>query len=729
MHEVIISEKPKSAEKIAKALSSKAKKKKYGKKISYWEFEEDGKKTTVLSAVGHLYSLTSATSKDRLGFDLTWVPAYEVEKNSGYIRDYVYAIKKLSRDADKFVHACDYDVEGTLIGYNVLKYACGNNAEAKASRMKFSTLTKKDIVDAYNNMIDIDPHQVDSGIARHMLDYYFGMNISSALMDAVKSATYRRISLSAGRVQTPTLSILVDREKEIQAFVPEPYWQIKAKSDFDIIANHVEDKIFDEERAKRIFDECQGADATVSNVNVKETIRKPPIPFNLGGLQSEAHAAFGFSPKRTQVAAQNLYVGGYTSYPRTSSQKLPESLGFKEIFAGLAKDEEFRKHVFDLPATLKPNEGKKDDAAHPAIHPTGVLPSNLSPDEAKIYRLIVYRFISVFSEDSKLETMKVNLNVNNEKFVFSRKRVSHEGWLKHYPFKKQEADEFPPLKKGDFLKIHKIISEEKETKPPARYNEASLIKELERRNLGTKATRADIIAKLYDRKYIDGKKIEVKPLGVHIIDTLKQYCKNLTSEELTREFEKELDNLSADKITKEEILANGEREVRSILRDIDDNQKEIGSKLFESYQESNIIGDCSCGGKLLKKYSKRNKQYFIGCSRFPTCRNTYSLPKKANILKSKCPTCGLPMISIPKKGQKGRDHVCLDPNCGKEVSKRRAPEVVGKCPECGRDLLKRHGRYGEFIGCSGFPQCRFTCQLKDLDNLGKEKLEAKENNQ
>ena len=135
---------------------------------------------------------------------------------------------------------------------------------------------------------------------------------------------------------------------------------------------------------------------------------------------------------------------------------------------------------------------------------------------------------------------------------------------------------------------------------------------MEKRELGTKATRADIIAKLYDRKYIDGKKIEVKPLGVHIIDTLKQYCKNLTSEELTREFERELDCLSADKITKEEILANGEKEVRSILKDINNNQKEIGSKLYESYQESNVVGECSCGGKLLKKYSRRNKQTFIG---------------------------------------------------------------------------------------------------------------------
>ncbi|ADC46242.1 DNA topoisomerase I TopA [Methanobrevibacter ruminantium M1] len=720
MHEVIISEKPKSAEKIAKALSPNAQKKKYNRKINYWEFEENGKKTTVLSAVGHLYSLTSASSRDRLGFDLTWVPAYEVEKQK-YTRDYINAIKKLSKGADKFVHACDYDVEGTLIGYNALKYACGNNAEAKASRMKFSTLTKKDIVEAYNTMRDIDIRQVDHGIARHMLDYYYGMNISSALMKAVRASSSRFISLSAGRVQTPTLSILVDREKEIQSFVPEPYWMIKAKSDYDIIADHVEGKIFDEERAKKIYADCQGADADVTSVKVTESIRKPPIPFNLGGLQSEAHTVFGFSPKRTQVAAQNLYVGGYTSYPRTSSQKLPESLDFKNIFAGLAKDPEFKKHIFDLPAKLKPNEGKKTDAAHPAIHPTGVLPSNLSADEAKIYSLIVYRFISVFSENSKLETMKVNLKVADEKFTFSRKRVSYEGWLKHYPFKKQENDAFPPINKGDQLKIHKILVEEKETKPPARYNEASLIKELEKRELGTKATRADIVAKLYDRKYIEGKKIEVKPLGINIIDTLNEYCKDLTSEELTREFERELEGIDTDKYTKEQILENGEKEVKTILAEINQNKKQIGEKLYGAYQETNVVGECSCGGKLIKRYSPRTKNTFVGCSNFPKCKVTYSLPKGANMLKKTCPTCGLPMISIKKASGKGRDHVCLDSNCGKDVSRRQAPEVVGKCPECGKDLLKRSGRYGEFVGCSGFPRCRFTCSVDELNNLGKDK--------
>ena len=722
MHEVIISEKPKSAEKIAKALSSKAQKKKY-KKISYWEFEEAGKKTTVLSGVGHLYSLTSAHSKNRLGFDLIWVPSYEIDKSSSYTRDYLNAIKKFGKGADSYIHACDYDIEGTLIGYNILKYACGNNAESKATRMKFSTLTKKDILDAYNHPLKLDYNQVDSGIARHMLDYYFGMNISSALMSAVRKASSRYISLSAGRVQTPTLSILADREKQIKEFVPEPYWLIKALSDHGIEASHVEGRIFEKERADKIFNECQGADATVTEVKVSETIRKPPVPFNLGGLQAEAHTLFGFSPKRTQTAAQNLYVGGYTSYPRTSSQKLPESLGLKNILLALSKNPEYREHIKDLPKNLKPHEGKKEDAAHPAIHPTGVLPGKLSPDEDKIYRLIVYRFISVFAENSKLDTMKSTLNVAGEEFAFSRKRVSYEGWLKHYPFKKQEDDKFPPIKEGDLLKIHEILMDEKETKPPARYNEASLIKELEKKELGTKATRADIISKLYDRKYIEGRQIEVKPLGMNMVETLKEYCKDLTSEELTRTFERELEGISSNELTKEKILEDGEKEVRSILKDIHNNEEKIGSMLYGAYQETNVVGECACGGKLIKRHSPRYKTSFIGCSNFPKCRVTYSLPKGANILKKKCPVCGLPMISYGKP----RKHVCMDPNCGKEVSRRQAPEVVGKCPECGRDLLKRSGRYGDFIGCSNFPRCRFTCSLDELNEIGKKKKENEAN--
>ncbi|MCL2687783.1 MAG: DNA topoisomerase I [Methanobrevibacter sp.] len=728
MHEVIICEKPKSAEKIASAISSNVKKMKSGKKSYYWEINEKNKKITVLSAVGHLYSLSPKNQRDRVYFDLEWVPAYETQKGLAYVKDYISTIRKFAKNADKYIHACDYDIEGTLIGFNALKYGCGNDSVSNTTRMKFSTLTKKDILAAYENQIDLDVCQVDSGIARHIVDFYFGVNISKSLTEAVRKAKYKFLPLSAGRVQTPTLNILVDREKEIQKFIPEPYWLIKAilenKSEKDdIVADHVEGKIFDKERVDKIFENSQGTDATVDKAKIKETIRKPPIPFNLGGLQSEAHTVFGFSPKRTQTIAQSLYTDGYTSYPRTSSQKLPESLEYNKIFKQLSKNSIFKKHIDALHQKTKPNEGKKTDAAHPAIHPTGIIPKKLDKDYEKIYNLIVYRFISVFAENSKLETLRVDLNVSKEKFFFKRKRISYMGWLNHYPFRKLEDDFFPPLNKGDKLLINDILLEEKETKPPARYNEASLIKELEKRELGTKATRADIIAKLYDRKYISGKKIEVNQLGMNIIDNLKKYCKNLTSEELTRQLEKELEGVMADKITKNKVIQDAKKEVSTILDDINKNTLKIGEGLYNAYQESKIVGKCECGGDLIIRFSPKTKSSFVGCSNYPDCNIIYSLPKGSEVLTNKCEKCNLPMISFGRR--KSRQITCLDSKCGVDYTKIKEPEIVGKCPECGENLLKRQGRYGEFIGCSNFPKCKFTSSLEDLEKKLSEKEDKK----
>lgn len=715
MHEVIVCEKPTSAEKIAKALSSSAKKKTYNKKVKYWELKKDSKDITVVSAVGHLYSLTPDNPKDKVYFDLHWAPAYEVnKKSSGFTKDYVRAIKKLAKDADSYVHACDYDTEGTLIGYNALKYACEQEDLSKISRMKFSTLTKKDLLEAYDNRIELDMNQVDTGIARHVLDYYFGVNISKALMKSVRDSKNRFLKLSAGRVQTPTLSILVEREKEIKEFIPEPYWMIRAIIEGDIEVNHVDGKIFDKVKVEEIMSKCKDKNATVDKISISNSTTKPPVPFNLGGLQSEAYNVFGFSPKKTQVIAQNLYTSGFTSYPRTSSQKLPESLEYQSIFNDLSNDSEYEKHISQLPSKLKPNEGKKDDAAHPAIHPTGIIPTGLSKDDKKIYDLIVYRFISVFFEAAKFETMSTTLDIEGEKFRFRRRRVTHKGWMEHYPFRAIDNEEFPEITGGDLVKVLELISDEKETKPPARYNQASLIKELEKRELGTKATRADIIDKLYDRKFINGdKQIEVNQLGENMVDTLSTYCEDLTSEELTRDFENKLEGIDNNTSTKLDVIQEGEKEVKLILEDINKNSKDIGSKLYDAFQESNIVGTCpNCGGNLIKRYSPKTKSSFVGCSNYPDCTTIYSIPKGTNFLKKKCEKCGLPIISYGKP----RQRACLDANCGKDLTKKHDPEEVGECPECKKPLLKRNGRFGEFIGCSGFPKCRFTCSVDELES-------------
>lgn len=715
MHEVIICEKPKAAEKISQALSRNAEKKNY-KRVPYYEFEENGKKTTILAAVGHLYSLAPFKKEKGRIFEVEWVPINTKDKSKGYVKSYIDAIEKFSKDADRFIHACDYDIEGTLIGFNALKYACGDESVKQAVRMKFSTLTEEDLREAYQNPIDLDFHQVDSGIARHVLDFLFGVNISKYLTDSVMAATTRYIQLSAGRVQTPTLAILANREKQIKEFIPEPYWLIKADLGEGIIADHKKGRIFDKREAKDILADCEGKDAIIDKITLKENPQLPPVPFDLGSLQSEAYAVFGFSPKKTQSIAQNLYTEGYTSYPRTSSQKLPASIGYQKILNNLSKDKVFGKHIKKLKKPFKPHEGKKTDAAHPSIHPTGILPKKLGRDYQKLYELIVHRFISVFGENAIQETMKTELKIGTQDFNFSRKRMAKMGWREHYPFRKPENEVFPTLKKSEKLKA-KVESEEKETKPPARYNQASLIRELEKRGLGTKSTRANIISILYDRKYVEGKKISVNQLGEHLIDTLKKYSEKITSEELTREFETKLEGIMGGETKKEEIIEQARVEVSSILDDIEKNKLKIGEELYQSYRESMIVGQCKCGGNLITINSPRGGT-FVGCSAYPECKSTYSLPKGASVLKTTCSECGLPMISFGKP----RQRACLDHKCGREGEEPPQNEVVGVCPDCGKDLLKRLGRYGEFVGCSGFPRCRYTRSLEEKEENTDEKL-------
>lgn len=705
MHEVIICEKPKASEKISAAIPGYVVKKNY-RRVPYYEVEGDGKKTTVLAAVGHLYTLAPSNRRKNKIFDLNWVPLYEKDKSKKYTKNYIDAIKKLSKDADRFIHACDYDIEGTLIGYNALKYACGPQSLDNTVRMKFSTLTDEDILTAYENPIELDINQVDSGIARHVLDFLFGVNISKYLTDAVMKATRRYIQLSAGRVQTPTLSLLVDREKEINEFKPVPYWVIKAYLDNEIIADHRKGKIFKRKEADEILADCKDKDALVKKINLKKSMKIPPFPFDLGSLQSEAYSLFGFSPKKTQQIAQNLYAEGFTSYPRTSSQKLPKSIGYDKILKNLTNSAVFKKPISKLKKPYKPREGKKKDEAHPSIHPTGILPQKLGKDYKKLYELIVYRFISVFGEDATIETMKTDLDIGKQIFSFTRKRTAKLGWQEQYPYRSVENDEFPDIKENDVLKAQ-VKDEEKETKPPARYNQASLIRELEKKGLGTKSTRANIISILYDRKYVEGKKIEVKVLGEQLIDTLKKYSEKITSEELTREFETKLEGIMKGKAQKDKIIDEAKIEITSILDDIEKNKVNIGEELYRAYRESMIVGECKCGNNLIIISSPRGEP-FVGCSGYPECKSTYSLPRGAAILKTKCEKCGLPMISFGKP----RQRACLDPKCGKEGIEP-SNEVVGECPDCGNELIKRSGRYGEFIGCKGFPKCRFTKSIEE----------------
>ncbi|ASJ12039.1 DNA topoisomerase I [Thermococcus thioreducens] len=708
---LIIAEKPNVARKIAYALAEGKPVRKSIGKVPYYEFTRDGKRIIVAPAVGHLFSLAPKTKTYGYPvFDIEWVPVYVAEKGKSYAKDYIKALATLAKRADEFVIACDYDTEGEVIGYTALKYACGVDP-AKAKRMKFSALTKKDLLRAWYNLEPtINFGMADAGIARHVLDWYWGVNLSRALTSAIKRASGKWMVLSTGRVQGPTLKFLVDREKEIQNFKPTPYWVIKMlleKNGQQYTAVYEKERVLDEEEAKRIVEEAKKGPAFVEKVEVRQQKRNPPVPFDLGTLQREAYSAFGYSPKKTLEIAQKLYERALCSYPRTSSQKLPKNLNFRSILQNLAKLQEYKPFAHELlgKERLKPVEGKKDDPAHPAIYPTGELPKpgELTKDEANLYDLIVRRFLALFMEPAVREIMKVVINSNSHRFILGGARTVKEGWLKVYgKYVKFDEVVLPHFREGEPVKVIQIKREKKKTKPPARYSPAAVIKKMEDLGIGTKATRAQILETLYSRGYIEGKrKIKVTPLGMRVVEALEKNVPDIVSVELTRAFEEKMEDIMAGKADREGVIEESKDQLIKILKVFKERELDIGRMLMEttgtgattsktaarkagvvkelSEEEEKevkksvdgekgrkgplIIGKCpKCGGDLVVRYNRKTGKRFVGCSSWPKCNVTYPLLQRGEIISTDKTCCGgAPVVKIREKGREYE--ICVDMNC------------------------------------------------------------------
>jgi DNA topoisomerase-1 len=672
MTELIITEKPSQSQKIAEALSDKKPKKKLINKVPYYEIIHDKKKIFIGCAVGHLFNLTERKKSFQYPtFDLVWKPSSEISKNSEFSKKYLDVLKKLAKETNEYTVACDYDLEGSMIGYNIIRFVCNKK---DANRMKFSTLTKKELIDSYNKKSKhLDFSLIHSGEARHTLDYFFGINLSRALTLAVKSAGLFQI-MSTGRVQGPALHILAERELQIRKFKPEPFWELEAVD--GIILNHKKGKFFDKKEVDKIFNKIKDEkQAIIKSITKKEFYHEAPAPFDLTSLQLEAYRVFGITPKEALAIAQELYSNAYISYPRTSSNQLPASLNYKEILSGIGNQKQYSSLVKNLLSRkeLKPNNGNKTDSAHPAIYPTGEIPKKLKPREHKIYDLIVKRTLATFSEKAKRETITLEAEIKKEPFIAKATRTVEKGWHLFYePYLKLEEAEFPPLKKDDKLKIKKINKLEKETQPPRRFSQASIIKELEHRNLGTKSTRAQIIDSLYQRDYVREKSIEVTDLGIKTIEVLRKYSPEIIDEKLTRYFEEEMEKIREEKAKKEDVLDQAVDELTKILKKFKQQEKNIGKELVESLKETrekaSIVGPCpKCGKDLRILYSKRFKSYFVACSGYPKCKTTFSLTKGLpKPTDKKCPACNYPIVQIIRKGIRPFDY-CINKECPKRL--------------------------------------------------------------
>ncbi len=678
---LIVTEKPQAAQKIAFALGNP--RKFFEKKVSYYELERNGKKIFVASAVGHLFNLTYV--KGQKGwpvFKLEWQPSF-LTKRIAYTKTYYDVLKKLSKRSNEVVIGTDYDIEGELIGWNVLRFICGRET---ARRMKYSTLTKAELEKSYDSsMPELDWGQAYAGETRHILDWLYGINLSRALMSAIKTASSFKI-LSIGRVQGPALKIIVEREREINNFKSEPYWQVFAISDGTEF-KHPKD-IFDKKELEK-FKDIKEADAETTK---KEERIMPPHPFDLTTLQREAYRYHGIAPSQTLSIAQKLYLDGLISYPRTSSQKIPSSIEPKKILKALEKN--FPRECKIATRSI-PVEGKKSDPAHPSIFPTGEFGA-LSGNDQKLYNLIVKRFISVFSPDAVTANKRVKLTDVKDKditFTASGLKVLEKGWTDVYPTSLEEKEI------RDFngrVKIDEIKFVEKETQPPKRFTPASLITLLEKKNLGTKTTRSSIIETLFDRGYLDGKSIKATPLGMKLIEALEKYSPIIIDENLTRKMEDEMEVIL---LTKHEELKGKEKEVISkveriivdISKEFKSKEVEIGKELLEGIQdarkeeyENNMLVACpTCKeGTLRILYSKKTKRYFAACSAYPKCTQTYSLPPNSLIKKSdkECPSCHFTKLLAIRKGKRPWEF-CFNPECSivkkqrEEWEQRKAQKI------------------------------------------------------
>ncbi|MDE1865079.1 MAG: DNA topoisomerase I [Candidatus Micrarchaeota archaeon] len=678
MDTLVVAEKPSVALRLAIALGDNRQKRMSLNGVSYYQIDNPEGRVYIAPAVGHIFTLVQAVHQRGYPvLEVKWVPSYEANPKSEFTKKYLDVLKELSKKVGHYVNACDYDTEGTVIGTNVIRFVSKDGLKG-ARRMKFSTTTAADLKEAFSNLQKFDMNNFYAGETRHMLDWLWGINFSRALTSAV--AGHHTKALSIGRVQGPTLALLATREREIGNFKPQPFWKIFATAKGVEFVN-IKGEIFD----RKVADAAHRATtsgsplAHVKDVEEKEQPLRPYPPFDLTSLQLEASRVLRYDPSSTLAVAQALYERSYISYPRTASQKLPPTLGLPRIIGELAKNPKYEAKAKRLieERRFRPNEGMKSDEAHPAIYPTGVMPKELSTTEQNVYNLIAERFLSCFAGYAKLAKSRVVVSSGGEDYSANGTKILERGWLDYYSFATLGEKELADFKKGERVQLSKIEMRELQTQPPKRYSKAALIAELEKRDLGTKATRAAVIDTLFRRAYLDGAPIKVTEFGMSVYDALRENVSMILDEETTRKLEKDMERIVEGKKTEDEVIGEGKKMLLDALKLFDSNKSKITEAMKKGLAESNIgLGKCpKDGGDLVVRRSRMGKQ-FAACNNYPKCTMTFSLPQGAKIVGTgkTCEFCKTPIIKVIRAG-KGVFEMCLDPNCKtKEKWKSRQEE-------------------------------------------------------
>jgi DNA topoisomerase-1 len=547
---LILCEKEIAARRIAQILSSDKAEKTVTKKVSLYRFSIKDADYLVMGLRGHILNLdypAKYNQWDKIDLkELIWIePLKKVQA-----KNILDVLKSVVPDMNEIIIATDYDREGELIGVEGLELVKDIKPDIKSSRARFSALTKEEVVKAFDNLTEIDYNLSASAESRQIIDLAWG-----AVLTRFISLTSRQIGkdfLSVGRVQSPTLALIVDKEKDILAFKPKPYWEItaKLKKEEEFPAKHEKDKFWDETESKSIYDKIKNAkEGEVVQVNKRSKTDKPPAPFNTTAFL-QAATSMGYTAASAMNLAEDLYTNGLISYPRTDNTEYPKSLDLKGIL------KKFESSDFSLLAKellaqpkLTPTRGKTRATDHPPIHPVEAANQNeLDKRQWKIYELITRRFFATLAPEAKLQTQKVKIDITEEIFLADGIMIIEPGWMKFYPYIGSKEKRIPELKKGDKVDVKKIELLSKETQPPKRYGQGGLIQEMDKLGLGTKSTRHEIIQKLYNRGYVTGTSPKPTVMGFAVTDALESYAELITKPDMTSTLEKEMDKISEGKL-------------------------------------------------------------------------------------------------------------------------------------------------------------------------------------
>jgi len=580
----------------------------------------------------------------------------------------INALKSVAPDAELIIIATDADREGEAIGLEAINYAQSRNKNIIVKRAYFSAITKDDINKSFDNLEKFDYNFAYSANARREIDLIWGAVLTRFI--SIVSGQVGKDFLSVGRVQTPVLALIVDREKERLAFEKKPFWELilhceKDKIAFD--ATHAEEKFWDKARALAIFNK-QPKEAIVKKIEKKVKIIKKPVPFNTTDFLRAA-TSIGFSASKAMDLAESLYQKGFTSYPRTDNSVYPPSVNLKEILNKLLSVKAITNDVALVLAQkeIVPSKGK-EAKDHPPIYPVGVVQKEgLNKDEWDIYELICRRFLATLSEDAKTENTSVLLIASDEPFIARGQVILYAGWKAVYPYSELNENILPKLTESDIVKVLSLDMNAKETQPPNRYSQGSLLKLMEDNNLGTKSTRPSIIQKLYARKYISGiKSIEPSKVAFAVIDSLEKNCSIVTKPEMTASIESEMDEIAAGQKKKLEVVTKSCSNLKEVMDLLFKNKEGVSLGLRSALKFGEGVGKCKCGGSLIERKGKTGKR-FVGCSSYPNCTVTFPLPQNGTItpLNIYCPECSVPIISV--KSKQFSYKMCLNMTC---VSKK-----------------------------------------------------------